>query len=90
MVDGGRADSGGRHGPAQWEASGNQTAADWPARQFGDDGYGERDCQGADLVRVGRIRLTQVVTPDGTVWRYPPGTRRPLGTTFHLGTSDCT
>ncbi|MFG3010714.1 putative T7SS-secreted protein [Streptomyces cinerochromogenes] len=86
-----------------YDRLGNQTAADWPARQFGDDGCGERAYQGADLVRAGRIRyehdaagrvvlrqktrlsrkpdtwryswdaedrLTQVVTPDGTVWRY--------------------
>ncbi|MFF3329105.1 putative T7SS-secreted protein [Streptomyces sp. NPDC002888] len=92
-----------------WEESysydplGNQVAAGWPARPFGDDGCGERAYQGADLVRAGRIRyehdaagrvvlrqktrlsrkpdtwryswdaedrLTQVVTPDGTVWRY--------------------
>jgi RHS repeat-associated protein len=86
-----------------YDALGNQTAADWPARPFGDDGCGERAYQGANLVRAGRIRyehdaagrvvlrqktrlsrkpdtwryswdaedrLTQVVTPDGTVWRY--------------------
>ncbi|WNM29976.1 RHS repeat-associated core domain-containing protein [Streptomyces sp. Li-HN-5-11] len=86
-----------------YDALGNQTAADWPARPFGDDGCGERAYQGADLVGAGRIRyehdaagrvvlrqktrlsrkpdtwryswdaedrLTQVVTPDGTVWRY--------------------
>ncbi|MFF7091737.1 putative T7SS-secreted protein [Streptomyces rubradiris] len=86
-----------------YDRLGNQTAADWPARQFGDDGCGERGYQGADLVRAGRIRyehdaagrvvlrqltrlsrkpdtwryswdaedrLTRVVTPDGTVWRY--------------------
>ncbi|WP_051858564.1 DUF6531 domain-containing protein [Streptomyces cellulosae] len=92
-----------------WEESysydplGNQVAAGWPARPFGDDGCGERAYQGANLVRAGRIRyehdaagrvvlrqktrlsrkpdtwryswdaedrLTQVVTPDGTVWRY--------------------
>ncbi|MEU1013899.1 DUF6531 domain-containing protein, partial [Streptomyces sp. NPDC005890] len=86
-----------------YDRLGNQTAADWPGRQYGDDGCGERAYQGADLVRAGRIRyehdaagrvvlrqrtrlsrkpdtwryswdaedrLTRVVTPDGTVWRY--------------------
>ncbi|MFI0808116.1 putative T7SS-secreted protein [Streptomyces echinatus] len=86
-----------------YDRLGNQTAADWPARQFGDEGCGDRTYEGADLVRAGRIRyehdaagrvvlrqktrlsrkpdtwrytwdaedrLTQVVTPDGTVWRY--------------------
>ncbi|MEU0009561.1 putative T7SS-secreted protein [Streptomyces sp. NPDC006314] len=86
-----------------YDQLGNQTAADWPARRFGDDGCGDRAYQGPDLVRAGRIRyehdaagrvvlrqktrlsrkpdtwryswdaedrLTQVVTPDGTVWRY--------------------
>ncbi|MEU0586703.1 putative T7SS-secreted protein [Streptomyces sp. NPDC006132] len=86
-----------------YDQLGNQTTADWPARQFGDDGCGDRAYQGADLVRAGRIRyehdaagrvvlrqktrlsrkpdtwryswdaedrLTQVVTPDGTIWRY--------------------
>ncbi|MFI5681630.1 putative T7SS-secreted protein [Streptomyces cellulosae] len=86
-----------------YDQLGNQTTADWSARQFGDDGCGERAYQGANLVRAGRIRyehdaagrvvlrqktrlshkpdtwryswdaedrLTQVVTPDGTVWRY--------------------
>ncbi|MFF8729541.1 putative T7SS-secreted protein [Streptomyces sp. NPDC015171] len=94
---------------AEWTESyaydqlGNQTAAHWPVRQFGDEGCGDRAYQGTDLVRAGRIRyehdaagrvvlrqrtrlsrkpetwrytwdaedrLTQVVTPDGTVWRY--------------------
>ncbi|MGW5284358.1 putative T7SS-secreted protein [Streptomyces collinus] len=86
-----------------YDALGNQLSADWPGRQFGDDGCGDRAYRGADLVRAGRIRyehdaagrvvlrqktrlsrkpdtwryswdaedrLTQVVTPDGTVWRY--------------------
>jgi RHS repeat-associated protein len=86
-----------------YDQLGNQTTADWSARQFGDDGCGDRAYQGADLVRAGRIRyerdaagrvvlrqrtrlsrkpdtwryswdaedrLTQVVTPDGTIWRY--------------------
>jgi YD repeat-containing protein len=39
-----------------YDALGNQTAADWPARPFGDDGCGERAYQGANLVRAGRIR----------------------------------
>ncbi|MFG2127918.1 putative T7SS-secreted protein [Streptomyces sp. NPDC048751] len=39
-----------------YDQLGNQTAADWSARQFGDDGCGDRAYQGADLVRAGRIR----------------------------------
>ncbi|MEV0473761.1 putative T7SS-secreted protein [Streptomyces prunicolor] len=86
-----------------YDRTGNQVHAQWPTRQFGDDGCGDRVYQGADLAGAGRIRyehdaagrvvlrqktrlsrkpdtwryswdaedrLTQVVTPDGTVWRY--------------------
>ena len=86
-----------------YDRTGNQVHAQWPTRQFGDDGCGDRVYQGAELTGAGRIRyehdaagrvvlrqktrlsrkpdtwryswdaedrLTQVVTPDGTVWRY--------------------
>jgi RHS repeat-associated protein len=86
-----------------YDRTGNQVHAQWPTRQFGDDGCGDRAYQGADITGAGRIRyehdaagrvvlrqktrlsrkpdtwryswdaedrLTQVVTPDGTVWRY--------------------
>ncbi|TXJ85449.1 type IV secretion protein Rhs [Streptomyces lavendulae] len=86
-----------------YDTLGNQVAADWPARRFGDEGCGDRVYRGTDLVRAGRIRyeyddagrvvlrqktrlsrrpdtwryswdaedrLTRVVTPDGTIWRY--------------------
>ncbi|MDF3300129.1 putative T7SS-secreted protein [Streptomyces tropicalis] len=86
-----------------YDRLGNQVAAAWPARQFGDEGCGDRAHRGTDVVRAGRIRyehdaagrvvlrqrtrlsrkpdtwryswdaedrLTQVSTPDGTVWRY--------------------
>ncbi|MET8586409.1 RHS repeat-associated core domain-containing protein [Streptomyces collinus] len=39
-----------------YDALANQLRADWPGRQFGDDGCGDRAYLGTDLVRAGRIR----------------------------------
>ncbi|WP_409060011.1 putative T7SS-secreted protein [Streptomyces sp. SYP-A7185] len=86
-----------------YDASGNQTEADWPAGHPGQEATGRREYVGTRITRAGGVRyehdalgrmvmrqktrlsrkpdtwryswdaedrLTSVITPDGTLWRY--------------------